>query len=151
MSKQLLAALGLVWISSMPAAAADLCNCCGVAAAGSCASACQAVEIDAGQCIPTVDFNGKAEIGPGKNALYEFSLRNLQVSRTDHGSMEAFRRLLEKLRRGAEADRKAALRDRRRGGIDEAEASLRANRYDDAIVNYYLGAQAYRLAKHNKP
>lgn len=149
MSKQILAVLGLMWITSAPVEAADLCNCCGDTAAGSCAAACQAIEADAGQCIPTVDFEGKAEIGPGKNALYELSLRNLQVSRTDSGSLEEFRRLLEKLRRGAEADRRKALRDRRHGKIDETTANAFTNRYDDAIVNYYLGAQAYRLTKHS--
>jgi hypothetical protein len=133
----------------MSASAADLCNCCGEAVAGPCASACQTVETTPGQCIPIVDFDGKAEIGPGKNALYEFSLRNLRVSKTDDHSLERFRRLLERLRRAAEADRKLGLRDRRRGKIDDAGAAALAARYDGAIVNYYLGAQAYRLAKHN--
>lgn len=147
MSKQVLAALGLMWISSAPALAADLCNCCGEATAQSCISACEAVNAVAGQCVPAVDFLGKAEIGPGKNALYDFSLRNLQVSKNDDGSLELFRRLLEKLRRGAESDRKLALREHRVGKIDAATATAFAKRYDDAIVNYYLGAQAYQLAK----
>ena len=150
MSKHILAAFSLMLLSNAPALAADLCNCCGEAAAQSCASACESIKPGAGQCIPTVDFLGKAEIAPGKNALYDFSLRNLKVSQGDDGSLELFRRLLEKLRRGAESDRKLALRERRVGKIDAATALTFAKRYDDAIVNYYLGAQAYQLAKNNK-
>ena len=150
MSKPILNILGLVLICAGPAQAANLCNCCGETTAASCASACETVPVTAGQCLATVDFNAKAEIGPGKNALYEFSLRNLKIHKTDDTSLELYRRLLEKLRKGAEADREASLWERHDGKIDEATAAARLKRYDDAIVNYYLGAQAYRLAKSHK-
>ena len=148
MSKRNLAILGLVLITGAPAQAANLCNCCGEATAASCVVACETVAITAGQCVPTIDFNAKTDIGPGKNALYEFSLRNLKVYQTDDTSLELYRRLLEKLRRNAEADRKTALWERHDGKIDAVTAVSRVKRYDDAIVNYYLGAQAYRLAKN---
>lgn len=147
MSKRILAAAGLMWVMGQPALAANLCNCCGDATAASCVSACTVIASAPSQCVPTVDFSAKPDVGPGKNALYEFSFRNLKVQQTDNTSLELYRRLLEKLRKGAEKDRKAALRDRRDGKIDEVAAASLSKRYDDAIVNYYLGAQAYRLAK----
>ena len=147
MSKRNLAILGLILITGAPAQAANLCNCCGEATAASCVSACETLAVTAGQCVATIDFKAKTDVGPGKNALYEFSLRNLKVHQTDDTSLELYRRLLEKLRKSAEADRKAALWERHDGKIDEATAASRVKRYDDAIVNYYLGAQAYRLAK----
>jgi hypothetical protein len=147
MPKRILAVAGLMWMMGPSALAADLCNCCGDTTAASCVSACTTIASTPSQCVPTVDFSAKPDVGPGKNALYEFSLRNLKVQNTDPTSLELYRRLLEKLRKGVEADRKAALWDRHDGKIDAATATSLAKRYDDAIVNYYLGAQAYRLAK----
>lgn len=147
MSKRNWTILGLLLIGTTPAQAASLCNCCGEKTVASCVAACETVSVEADQCVPTVDFAAKADIGPGKNALYEFPLSNLKIYKTDETSLELYRRLLEKLRMGAEADREAALWERHDGKIDEATAASRVKRYEDAIVNYYLGAQAYRLAK----
>jgi hypothetical protein len=93
-----------------------------------------------------VDFAGTAEIAPDTNPLYEFSLRNIKLHDYTREHLELYRRLLERARTSAEADRKQALRARRRGKIDAAQALTLAKRYDDAMVNYYLGIQAYRLA-----
>ena len=47
-------------------------------------------------------------------------------------------------RRGLEKDRKASYRDFRKHKIDEATAMAHTKRYEDAIVNYYLGLRAYQ-------
>lgn len=60
--------------------------------------------------------------------------------------IETFRQLLETARKGAERDRKSALRAFSAGKIDGSQAQSLASRYDDALVNYYLGVQAYRVA-----
>jgi hypothetical protein len=54
--------------------------------------------------------------------------------------------LLETARKGAESDRRAALKAFSRRQIDKAQADKRSKRYDDAMINYYLGAKAYRNA-----
>ena len=59
-------------------------------------------------------------------------------------SLEGVRRLLENSRRGVEKDRKTSARDFRKGKIDDAALAANTKRYEDAIVNYYLGLRAYR-------
>ncbi len=58
--------------------------------------------------------------------------------------LEGVRRLLENSRRGVEKDRKASVRDFRKRKIDDAALTANSKRYEDAIVNYYLGLRAYR-------
>ncbi len=133
--------------AASPAFAAGLCNCCGDATAAACATVCAPVKVEPGQCVVTVDFAAEAEIGPGRNPLYDIPMRSVWIDKPDAGRLEAFRRLLERARRGAESDRAAALRDHKRGKIGAEEAARLAKRYDDAMVNYFLAMQAYRLHK----
>ncbi len=135
------------FLSGAAAQAASLCNCCGDATAASCAAACAPVKPAQGQCVAAFDPAGETVIAAGQNPLYDIPLRNAWLDPVNKGNLEAFRRLLEKARKGAEADRRGALRDRRRHKIDSETALSLAERYDDAMVNYYLGMQAYRLAK----
>lgn len=132
-------------LSLSPANAANLCSCCaGQDAAESCSATCAATSPEEGQCLAAVDFAGAATIEPGINPLYDVSLRDLRLGDVNRGQAEAFRRLLETARRGAEADRRRALRSRARGEISTDEARRLAQRYDAAIVNYYLGIDAFR-------
>jgi hypothetical protein len=147
MKLSIAAAIGLLCLSGVPAASASLCNCCGDKTEASCSTACAAVKPAKGQCIATVDFAAEADVGPNVNPLYNVPLRNMWLGTPSRNQLESFRRLLEKARKGAESDRKLALRAKASGKIDEATAQSRAARYDDAMVNYYLGIQAYRLSR----
>ena len=146
--KTVIAAAGMFWALTLPAGAAGLCNCCGDLTSSACSAACNQVRPAAGQCIATVDYAAGPGVNEGTNPLYDMDLRDVRLGSPSAAQLEAFRRMLEAARRGAEADRKAAVRARRRGKIDTAEAASRAKRYDKAIVNYYLGIQAYRLTGH---
>jgi hypothetical protein len=145
----ILAAFGIVATAS-GASAASLCNCCAAKTAQSCAAACQPVEVPQGQCVAAVDFAGKPAISGNANPLYEVSLRNLRLETKDGAELEAFRRLLEASRRGVEKDRRAALRARARGKIDATGLESSVARYEAAMVNYYLGLQAYRDAYRSR-
>jgi hypothetical protein len=137
-------------LSGASAQAASLCNCCGDGTEASCATVCSAVTPAVGQCVATIDPAGQTVISADQNPLYDIPLRNAWLDSSDRKVVESFRRLLESARKGAEADRKLALRARRSGKIDDATAISKAKRYDDAIVNYYLGVQAYKVARSAK-
>ena len=145
MKLALAAAVTTMFALTAPAGAASLCNCCGASTVSSCATACSPVKPAAGQCVATVDYAGTAKIADGVNPLYDVPLRNMWLDGAKPSQLELFRRLLEKSRRGAEADRRKALRAHARNKIDGAEAVLLAKRYDGALVNYYLGMQSYRI------
>ena len=91
-----------------------------------------------------VDYAGQAVIANGDNPLYGISLLNLDIDDAMRPELEEVRRLLEDLRPGAEKDRKFSARDFRKSKIDEAAVKASTERYEDAIVNYYLGPRAYR-------
>ena len=93
--------------------------------------------------MAAADFAGKSKITTDSNPLYGTSLRNVWLGAAKRPELESFRLLLEKARRGAERDRRAALRAYRRKDIDQTDAAARAKRYDGAIVNYFLGLQSY--------
>ena len=99
-----------------------------------------------GQCVPAVDYAGTAAVGPNVNPLYDTTLRNIWLGTPSFGELESFRKLLEAARKGVERDRKASLQAFARREIDRAAADQAAKRYETAIVNYYLGLQAYRDA-----
>ncbi len=138
-------AAALMWMSH-GAVAASLCNCCATGTVEACATVCAAVKPTEGMCLPAVDFAATATITAGQNPLYDVSLKSLDLAGTKRGSLEAFRSLLEMSRQGVEKDRRSALRNFKKGTIDAAAASTAAKRYDDAMVNYYLGMNAYRRA-----
>ncbi|MBI2719614.1 MAG: hypothetical protein HY245_01170 [Rhizobiales bacterium] len=139
---------GVALLLLSPAAgAASLCNCCGEGTAASCAKTCETAKPPQGQCTVVVDYAGTAEISPGVNPLYGVSLRNLVVGTPDKVQSELLRRLLEAARRGAENDRRISFRDYERGKIDRAGAAANEKRYEDAIVNYFLGMDAWRNAR----
>jgi hypothetical protein len=138
--------LGL-WLATLPAAAAGLCNCCGASTDPSCTAACAAVKLPAGQCQVTVDYAATAAIGPGVNPLYGVSLRNMDVGHPDAAQREALRSLLEKSRHSAETDRRTSWRTYERGELDATGLAETRKRYDAAIVNYFLGISAFRRAK----
>ena len=140
-----IATAGAMVLLTTAAQAASLCNCCGASTVSSCATACSPVKPAAGQCVATVDYAGPAKIADGVNPLYDVPLRNMWLDGAKPSQLELFRRLLEKSRRGAESDRRKALRAHARNKIDGAEAVLLAKRYDGALVNYYLGMQSYRI------
>lgn len=83
-------------------------------------------------------------IADGDNPLYGISLLSLDLKDAARPELEGVRRLLEDSRRGVEKDRKISARDFRKGKIDDAGLAVNTKRYEDAIVNYYLGLRAYR-------
>lgn len=91
-----------------------------------------------------IDFAGEATIAPGENPLYGISLLDLSLEDATRPQLEGLRKLLENSRRGLEKDRKASIQDFRKHKIDAATAQANGKRYEDAIVNYYLGLRAYR-------
>ena len=91
-----------------------------------------------------VDYAGEAVIADGDNPLYGISLLGLNIENAMRAELEGVRRLLENSRRGVEKDRKASARDFRKGKIDDAALAANTKRYEEAIVNYYLGLRAYR-------
>jgi hypothetical protein len=138
-----LASLGLL-LSSAPVNAASLCNCCATATAQSCSAVCAPAKPAIGQCIAIVDYTAEAVIADGDNPLYGVSLLSLDLKDAVRPELEGVRRLLEDSRRGVEKDRKASARDFRKGRINDAALAANTKRYEDAIVNYYLGLRAYR-------
>jgi hypothetical protein len=97
-----------------------------------------------GQCIAKVNYTGEAVIADGDNPLYGISLLSLDLKDAVRPELEGIRRLLEDSRRGAEKDRKTSALDFRMGKIDDAALAGNTKRYEEAIVNYYLGLRAYR-------
>ena len=91
-----------------------------------------------------VDFAGQATIAPGENPLYGISLLGLSLEDATRPQLEDLRKLLENSRRELEKDRKASIRDFRKRKMDDVAAKANGKRYEDAIVNYYLGLRAYR-------
>jgi hypothetical protein len=145
--KTAFAVLAVLTVWACPgASAASLCNCCGDGTLSSCTTACATISPSPGQCVATIDPSGETNIGPDQNPLYDVSLRNTRLDPSARSSVEAFRHLLETARKGAERDRRSALRAIRTHKIDDGKAQSLASRYDDAMVNYYLGVQAYLLA-----
>ena len=84
-----------------------------------------------------VEYAGEAIIADGANPIHGISLLNVDIG-------DAMRPELEEVRRLTEKDRKISARDFRKGKIDEAAVKANTQRYEDAIVNYYLGLRAYR-------
>lgn len=138
-----LASLGVL-LASSPVDAASLCNCCATGTAEKCSTVCAPAKTVAGKCVATVDYAEEAVIADGDNPLYGISLLGLDLNDAARPELEGVRRLLEDSRRGVEKDRKASARDFRKGKIDDATLAAHTKRYEDAIVNYYLGLRAYR-------
>ena len=136
---------GLV-LAACVAEAASLCNCCASGTEQACAAVCTPVKPAVGQCVAAVDSAGTASIAGFGNPLYDISLRNVRLGTPKFDELEAFRKLLEAARKGVEKDRKDTLQAFARREVDQATADAAAKRYDAAIVNYYLGLQAYRNA-----
>ena len=138
-----LASVGL-FLASVSANATNLCNCCTTGVAQSCSAICAPAKPVSGQCVAMVDYASEATIAEGENPLYGISLRSISLEDTMRPQLEGFRKLLEMARRGAEKDRKASARDFRKHKIDEATVQANIQRYESAVVNYYLGLRAYR-------
>ncbi len=138
-----LAGLGLL-LTSVPVNAASLCNCCATGVAENCSAVCAPAKPAPGQCIARMNYAGEAVIADGDNPLYGISLLGMDLDDAMRPELEGVRRLLEASRRGAEKDRKISERDFRKGKIDDAALVVSTKRYEDAIVNYYLGLRAYR-------
>jgi hypothetical protein len=133
-----------LFLASVSANAANLCNCCTTGVAQSCSAVCAPAKPVSGQCVAMVDYAGEATVAEGENPLYGISLRSISLGDAVRPQLEGFRRLLEMARRGAEKDRKASTRDFRKHRIDEATVQTNIQRYESAVVNYYLGLRAYR-------
>jgi hypothetical protein len=138
-----LASLGLL-LTSAPVNAASLCNCCVAGSAEQCSAVCAPAKPAPSQCVARVNYAGEAVIADGDNPLYGISLLGLDLGDAARPELEGVRRLLEDSRRGAEKDRKTSARDFRQGKIDDASLAANTERYENAIVNYYLGLRAYR-------
>jgi hypothetical protein len=138
-----LASLGLL-LTSVPVNAASLCNCCATGTAENCSTICAPAKPAPSQCVARVDYAGEAVIADGDNPLYGISLLSLDIKDAMRPELEGVRRLLEDSRRGVEKDRKTSALDFRKGKIDDAALAVNTKRYEDAIVNYYLGLRAYR-------
>jgi hypothetical protein len=138
-----LTGLGLL-LTAAPVNAASLCNCCATGVAESCSAVCAPAKPVPGQCVARVDYAGEVVIADGDNPLYGISLLGLDLKDAMRPELEGVRRLLEDSRRGVERDRKTSALDFRKGKIDDAGLAGSTKRYEDAIVNYYLGLRAYR-------
>ena len=138
-----LASLGLL-LTSAPVNTASLCNCCATGTAENCSTACAPVKPAPNQCVAKVDYTGEAVIADGANPLYGISLLGIEMKDALRPELEGVRRLLEDSRRGVEKDRKISALDFRKGKIDDAALAVNTKRYEDAIVNYYLGLRVYR-------
>jgi len=138
-----LASFGLFLVSA-PVSAASLCNCCTTGIVKNCSVACGPAKPASGQCIVRLEYAGEAVIADGDNPLYGISLLSLELKDAMRPELEGLRRLLEESRRGAEKDRKTAARDFRKGRIDDAAHAVSTQRYEKAMVNYYLRLRAYR-------
>ena len=138
-----LAGLGLLLVSA-PGNAASLCNCCTTGVALSCSVVCAPAKPVTGQCVARVDYIGEGVIADGDNPLYRISLLGLELKDAMRPELEGVRQLLEDSRRGIEKDRKTSALDFRNGKIDDVGLAGSTKRYEDAIVNYYLGLRAYR-------
>lgn len=138
-----LASLALL-LTSAPVNAASLCNCCATGTAENCSTACAPAKPAPSQCVARVDYAGEAVIADGDNPLYGISLLSLDIKDAKRPELEGIRRLLEDSRRGVEKDRKISALDFRNGKIDDAGLAVNTKRYEDAIVNYYLGLRVYR-------
>ena len=138
-----LAGLGLL-LTSAPVNAASLCNCCATGTAENCSTVCAPAKPAPSQCVAKVDYAGEAVIADGANPLYGISLLGIEMKDALRPELEGVRRLLEDSRRGVEKDRKISALDFRNGKIDDAALAANTKRYEDAIVNYYLGLRAYR-------
>lgn len=138
-----LAGLGLL-LTAAPVNAASLCNCCATGVAENCSAVCAPVKPAPSQCVARVDYAGEAEIADGDNPLYGISLLGMDLKDAKRPELERVRRLLEDSRRGVEKDRKTSALDFRTGKIDDTGLAESTKRYEDAIVNYYLGLRAYR-------
>jgi len=138
-----LASLGL-FLASAPVNAASLCNCCATGTAQSCSAVCAPAKPAPSQCVAKVDYTGEAVIADGANPLYGISLLGLDLNDAARPELEGVRRLLEDSRRGVEKDRKTSALDFRKGKIDDTGLAANTKRYEDAIVNYYLGLRVYR-------
>lgn len=138
-----LASLGL-FLASAPVNAASLCNCCATGTAQSCSAVCAPAKPAPSQCVARVDYAGESVIADGANPLYGISLLGIEMKDALRPELEGVRRLLEDSRRGVEKDRKISALDFRNGKIDDAALAANTKRYEDAIVNYYLGLRAYR-------
>jgi hypothetical protein len=138
-----LAGLGLL-LASAPVNAASLCNCCATGTAEICSTVCAPAKPAPSQCVARVDYTGEAVIADGDNPLYGISLLGLDLNNAARPELEGVRRLLEDSRRGVEKDRKTSALDFRKGKIDDAGLATNTKRYEDAIVNYYLGLRVYR-------
>ncbi len=134
-------ALLLTGAAANPAA---LCNCCDTGANQGCTTACAPIKPTPGQCVATVDHAGKTKISTGDNPLYDIPLGNMYLEDAKRPHLEQLRKLLEVMRRGVEKDRRGIFQALAKGKIGESFAIQNSKRYDDAIVNYYLGLQAYR-------
>lgn len=144
--KALVVASGSLFMAVASANSAVLCNCCETGMAETCKATCATVTLPVGQCVAAVDFAGVTKIATGENPLYAVSLRAMHLGGAKRMALEDFRRLLEAARAGVEKDRKAAIADFKRKKIDAATAAANSKRYEEAIVNYYLGLRAYRDA-----
>ena len=111
---------------------------------------CEPVKPALGQCAATIDFGARTRVAADRNPLYDIPLDNFWLNTSDGVKIELFRRLLERSRKGVEADRRLAAKSYRTGKIDRPTVEARAKRYEDALVNYYLGAQAYKIARHGR-
>ena len=142
------AALGLATLLGGTAQAASLCNCCGSETAQSCATlvrrsrSCLANAWRPSTSMPKLDDRTRPE-----PALRHSPAERLVGFRRQETSLKCFAVCWKAARKAAEADRRKALAERRKGSIDAATAEQLARRYDDAMVNYYLGMQSYRIAR----
>ena len=133
-----------VFLATTSVNGANLCNCCATGVAESCSVVCSAAKPVSDQCVALVDYAGEATIAAGENPLYGISLRSISLEDAMRPQLEGFRKLLEMARRGAEKDRKASAGDFRKHKIDVATVQANTERYESAVVNYYLGLRAYR-------
>ena len=143
MIRHALAITGAMLFLAGSASAASLCNCCGARTVQACTKVCAPAKPAAGQCLAAADYAENAVVADGVNPLYDISLREVWLGSPGRAELEWLRQFLEQARLGAEKDRRTALKQFAGGKIDQATAAARAKRYDEALVNYYLGMQSY--------
>ncbi len=138
-------AFALAGLTTGPAQAAGVCNCCNGTVEELCKVACEAANSAGGACRPTA-WHGDANSIGGDRPLNGFSFKGLALSGASRQELEALRRWLEVQRSATEVRARRTLRDMKRGkaSLDEFKASQTVR--EEAIINYQHGIQAYIAA-----
>jgi hypothetical protein len=145
-------ACGFAQTARPQAALADgFCNCCLDPMPEACGTACAARQDTPGQCPAFVIYEGAGARGPDGNPLNAMSLKELDMGKPGRPQLEEFRRFVEKYRRKAIEDWRAALRAFNRGKLSKDAFEKATSLYRESLVGYYHSISAYRANIYAAP